>query len=143
MQTFATYPEARAAAERIVRELASGSQSAALTASQSRDALAAFERLQAYYQKTGRKVSLLAGHIDITAGKSKTRSRRLVEIFPALAAWLGPYRASTKGKIWNAHEITFQQKVVELCEAAKVTRKTNGLRHAFCTYHFALHAMKI
>jgi hypothetical protein len=29
---------------------------------------------------------------------------------------------------------------VELCKEAKVTRKTNGLRHAFCTYHFAAHA---
>ena len=45
MQTFATYPAAKAAAERIVREAASGSQAAALSASQSRDSLAALERL--------------------------------------------------------------------------------------------------
>jgi hypothetical protein len=50
MQTFATYPEARSAAERIVKELSNGSQAAALTASQSRDAMAAIERLNDFYK---------------------------------------------------------------------------------------------
>jgi integrase len=80
------------------------------------------------------------GHIEITAGKAKTRARRLVEICPALAAWLEPFRTLTTGKLWTGHEVTFQQHFVELCKDAEVTRKTNGLRHAFCTYHFAAHA---
>ncbi|MEO5803870.1 MAG: tyrosine-type recombinase/integrase [Verrucomicrobiota bacterium] len=75
-------------------------------------------------------------HIEITAGKSKTRQRRLVEICPALAAWLRPYRKST-GKLCTLHEITWQQHFLQLCTDAGVTRKSNGLRHAFCTYHFA------
>ena len=84
-------------------------------------------------------------HIEITAGKSKTRQRRLVEICSALKQWLENYRAKKSGLLWEGHEVTFQQKIVELCEAAKVEgisveRKHNGLRHAFCTYHFALHA---
>jgi hypothetical protein len=58
MQTFAAYSDAKAAAERIVRELAAGSQAAALTASQSRDALAAFERLDGYFRATGKHISL-------------------------------------------------------------------------------------
>jgi len=338
MQTFANYPDAKAAAKRIVRDAAKGSQAAALSATQSRDALAAFQRLQSFYQTTGRRVSLLAGisefveasgklggrtmgeavegylrtvasvkrkdigeavteflqadaprtkaadgqraqmsgkyaynrklqlnrfadtfpstaiselsrehldkfigslnefsaksrnhyraavrqflqwairkdylsgthrlneadamrperantaavefytpdefaallktanetlrpiiaiggfaglrtaellrldwadvwrvpkHIEITAGKSKTRQRRLVEICPALTKWLEPFRALVSGKLWSGHEITFQQHFVELCETAKVTRKTNGLRHAFCTYHLTLHS---
>jgi len=84
-------------------------------------------------------------HIEITAGKSKTRQRRLVEICSALKQWLECYRAKKSGLLWGGHEVTFQQKIVELCEAAKVEeksveRKHNGLRHAFCTYHYALHA---
>lgn len=79
-------------------------------------------------------------HIEVTAGKSKTRQRRLVEACPALAAWLAPYRPLKSGKICALHEITFQQHFVALCDRAKVSRKPNGLRHAFCTYHFALNA---
>jgi integrase len=79
------------------------------------------------------------GHIEVTAGKSKTRQRRLVEICPALAAWLGQFRTFTTGKLCTLHEITFQQHFVELWKDAKITRKPNGLRHASCTYHFALH----
>jgi integrase len=80
------------------------------------------------------------GHIEVTAGKAKTRQRRLVEICTALAAWLEPFRTLTTGKLWTGHEITFQQHFVELCKDAEVTRKANGLRHAFCTYHFAAKA---
>jgi integrase len=80
------------------------------------------------------------GHIEVTAGKSKTRQRRLVEVVPALTAWLGQFRNSASGKVCTLHEITWQQHFVELCEKAGVSRKPNGLRHAFCTYHFALNA---
>jgi len=79
-------------------------------------------------------------HIEITAGKSKTRQRRLVEICPALAAWLEPFRTLTTGKLWNLHQTKFQRDSIELCKEAAVTRKANGLRHSFCSYHFALHA---
>ena len=60
MQTFAAYSDAKAAAERIVRDAANGSQAAALSASQSRDALAALQSLESFRQSTGRAVSLLA-----------------------------------------------------------------------------------
>jgi integrase len=87
------------------------------------------------------------GHIEVTAGKSKTRQRRLVEVVPALAQWLAPYAEFT-GKIWTGPEVIFQRHFVDLCAAARmevkgkkvpVARKPNGLRHSFCTYHFALH----
>ena len=80
------------------------------------------------------------GHIEITAGKSKTRQRRLVEICPALQAWLDPYRAHKTGKFWPGEERTFLEHYGELCETAKVMRKANGLRHSFCSFHFAWHA---
>ncbi len=44
LQSFSTYAQAKAEAERIVRELATGSQASALTKSQSRDAVAATPR---------------------------------------------------------------------------------------------------
>jgi len=88
------------------------------------------------------------GHIEITAGKAKTRQRRLVEVIPALAQWLAEFQGFT-GKVWTGHEITFQQHLCRLCDdahheirpgqMAAIRRKANGLRHAFCTYHLALH----
>jgi hypothetical protein len=63
-----------------------------------------------------------------------------VEICPALAAWLAPYRSKKTGKFWPGEETTFQDYFNELCKTAKVIRKTNGLRHSFCSFHFALHA---
>ena len=55
------------------------------------------------------------GHIEVTAEKAKTRQRRLVEVCPALAAWLKPFRTVKTGKLCEWHEITFQQHFVELC----------------------------
>lgn len=79
------------------------------------------------------------GHIEVTAGKSKTRQRRLVQITPALAAWLRPFRSLTIGNLCSLHEITWQQHFVDLCQRVGVTRKPNGLRHSFCSYAYALH----
>jgi len=59
MQTFPEYSSAKTAAGRLVREVSNGSQAATLSATQSRDAIAAFRRLQEFYQATGRRVSLL------------------------------------------------------------------------------------
>lgn len=84
------------------------------------------------------------GHIEVTAGKSKTRQRRLCEVGPALAGWLQPFHSCTTGKVCPitaaSAEIIWQQQFLGVCDKAGVTRKPNGLRHAFCTYHFALHA---
>jgi integrase len=80
------------------------------------------------------------GHIEVTAGKAKTRQRRLVEVCSALAACLAPYRAFTSGRLWTDTESVFQKRFRELCEHAGVTRRDNGLRHAFVTFHFAQHS---
>jgi integrase len=78
-------------------------------------------------------------HIEVTAGKAKTRQRRLVEVCPALAAWLEPCR-KLKGKLWDCSERCFHKAFVEVCDRAEISRKLNGLRHSFCSFHFALHA---
>jgi integrase len=95
-------------------------------------------RLQEAQRLTWQDVFGTAGHVGISATKSKTRSRRLVEICPALAAWLEPYRQH-EGALWTQSRDTYHAAFVELRKSKKVPARKNGLRHAFCTYHFALH----
>ena len=59
MQTFAAYSDAKAAAEGLVRDAANGSQAAVLTASQSRDAIAGLQTLEAYRKSTGCNVAFI------------------------------------------------------------------------------------
>ena len=56
---FKTYSEAKTKADAVARDLAKGSQAAVLSAPQSRDALAALQRAQDFYEATGRRVSML------------------------------------------------------------------------------------
>jgi len=95
-------------------------------------------RLQEAQRLTWQDVFSVAGHVAISATKSKTRSRRLVEICPALAAWIEPYRQH-EGALWTQSRDTYHAAFVELREAQKIPARKNGLRHGFCTYHFALH----
>jgi integrase len=104
-------------------------------------------RTQEMLRLTWEDVRRVENHIEVSSKKSKTRQRRLVEVVPALAQWLAPFTEFT-GKIWTLHEVTFQQHLCDLCARAHVEvkgthtpvpRKQNGLRHSFCTYHYALH----
>ena len=95
-------------------------------------------RLQEAQRLTWQDVFGTAGHVAISATKSKTRSRRLVEICPALAAWLEPYRQK-QGQLWTQSRDTYHADFAELRDFLKIQSRKNGLRHAFCTYHFALH----
>jgi integrase len=78
------------------------------------------------------------GHIEISQTKSKTRSRRLITICPALAEWLRPYRGCS-GRLWHLSENCFHAHCAVICKTAGVKRKDNGLRHSFCSFHFVLH----
>ena len=80
-----------------------------------------------------------AGYIEVTARNAKTRQRRLVEICPALAVWLAPCRKMT-GKVFPGGVHAFQHAYLKLRKSLKIPDRNNGLRHAFCTYHFAAHA---
>jgi integrase len=67
MQSFATYGEAKAEAEKKARELSQGSQSLALTAKEITAALSIRDALEGYYRDTGRTVTALqavTGYLD-------------------------------------------------------------------------------
>jgi hypothetical protein len=72
-------------------------------------------------------------------GKSKTRSRRLAPLCGALEKWLAPYR-NCSGPLWDKLVVTFHDKFLELRQSLGVPIRRNGLRHRFCSFHFALHA---
>jgi integrase len=80
----------------------------------------------------------VAGHVEIKAQKAKTRSRRLVEICPALTAWLEPYREFS-GAIFARSKDMFHETFGSLRDSLKIQARRNGLCRAFCTYHFAAH----
>jgi len=80
----------------------------------------------------------IEGHIEITARQAKTRQRRLVEICPALAAWLEPCR-NLDGKVFPGGVNVFQPRLLAMRKELQIPSRRNGLRHAYCTYHFALH----
>jgi len=93
-------------------------------------------RLQEAQRLTWADVFGTPGHVTISSAKSKTRSRRLVTIVPALAAWLKPYRQA-EGPLWTQSRDTYHAKFTELREARKIPGRKNGLRHAFCSHHLA------
>ena len=78
-------------------------------------------------------------HIEITAKQAKTRQRRLVDISPALDAWLKSSRKKC-GKVYPGGYHVFNTRFLTQRSSLKIPTRKNGLRHAFCTFHFALHS---
>ena len=95
-------------------------------------------RVQEALRLTWADVFRVPDHIEVSAGKSKTRSRRLVTTVPALESWLAPYR-ECQGPLWTSKATYYIERFAELRESLRIPSRKNGLRHAFCTYHFALH----
>ena len=127
MQTFTNYSDARAAAERIVRDLANGSLAAVLNASQSRDALAAFERLQGFYQASGRRVSLLAAVSEFVEAAGRLHGRTLDE---AVTGYLRTV-ASVKRKDIGEAVTEFLQADAPRTRAADGQRAQLSAKYAF------------
>ena len=78
-RSFKSYGEAKTEAEKKVREIAEGSQAAALTGEQSRDAIAALQRLENFRQSTGRRYSILAAVSEFVETVEKLKGRALGE----------------------------------------------------------------
>ncbi len=96
-------------------------------------------RIREITRLTWEDVFGVPGHVEVKAFKAKTRSRRLIPICDALAIWLEPYRART-GLVWTKSYDMFHLDFAALRESLKIANRRNGLRHAFVTYHFAVHA---
>ena len=96
-------------------------------------------RLQEAARLTWEDVFRVEGHVEISRTKSKTRARRLVAICPSLAEWLAPYRECS-GPIWTNGLEKFHSDFGGLRTLLRIPARRNGLRHGFCTYHFALHS---
>lgn len=76
--------------------------------------------------------------IFVEAKNSKTASRRLVPVVPALIAWF-PKLGKQSGRLcerWS-HESTFAAVMSEAIRAAGVKPVTNGLRHSWISYRLA------
>jgi len=95
-------------------------------------------------------VDLTAGHIVISAGNSKTASRRIVPIADNLAEWLRPY-SNRQGKLWTGTHYEFYDVQQALAAATAIEAdesngvkaqkpvawKSNALRHSYASYRFA------
>jgi integrase len=82
------------------------------------------------------EIGLESGFITITRKKAKKKSRRLIEIRPALRAWLEPLR-QISGPIWPAGE---RGRILHEAarEAAGLKQwPHNALRHSFASYGLA------
>ena len=95
-------------------------------------------RLQEALRLDWRDVFTISDHIEISSAKSKTRSRRLIEINATLAAWLEPHRGS-EGKVTSLTLDAYTWQLIQLRKRLKIPSKKNGLRHGFLSAHFAIH----
>ncbi len=79
VQSFKTYSEAKEAAEQAVRDMAQGSQAAALTTGQAGDAMIALELLEGLRKQTGRNTSLKRAVADYVEAARLLNGRTLAE----------------------------------------------------------------
>lgn len=79
------------------------------------------------------------GKIEISARIAKGRKRRLVDIVPALASWISPF-ASKTGPVWGKSPDALEDALSALRSELEIPARRNGLRHAYVTYHLALHS---
>lgn len=82
-----------------------------------------------------REVRLARGFIEVTAAKSKTRTRRLVDIMPNLAEILTPL-AQEAGPVYPEGAARYRSFAVAKAYGGNLPK--NAMRHSFVSYHLAL-----
>ena len=127
MASFASYSLAKRHADGLVKDLAKGSQVTALHPAQARDALAALERLTDFYQKTGRRVSLLAGISEFVEASAKLNGRTMGE---AIEGYLRTV-ANVKRKDIMEAVTDFLQADATRTEAAEGQRSQLSAKYAY------------
>jgi integrase len=96
-------------------------------------------RLQEATRLTWQDVWHVEGHIEVSVSKSKTRSRRLSTMCPALAAWLEGYQERT-GPLWKYGLQHFHKTFERMLAGLEIPVRRNALRHGFVSAHYALYA---
>lgn len=74
--------------------------------------------------------------VEITAGKAKTRSRRLIGIQPNLAQWLSIAPLGNE-RVWPHSKPYLFEALRETAARAGVNWQANGLRHSYASYRLA------
>jgi integrase len=82
-------------------------------------------------------INFSTGFVEVAGFKAKSRSHRKIPIQPNLLEWLIPYSGQS-GLIWTSTKTVFQHRIAKLCRDTGVTRRKNGLRHSYATYHINL-----
>lgn len=86
-----------------------------------------------------REVDLVQGHIEITAAKAKTASRRLAPVTANLKSWLAPIHRKA-GRVFAVSTSggNLTERLQKLAKKAGLTGwKKNGLRHSFISHRVA------
>jgi integrase len=96
-------------------------------------------RLQEAARMTFADVWHVEGHIEVRAGRSKTRARRLSTMPASLAQWLEPYRECS-GPVWTHCLDHFHRAFESMMGELKITVRRNALRHSFISAHYAVHS---
>jgi len=77
--------------------------------------------------------------VTIGADIAKKRSQRKIEMLPALLAWLEPCKEQLESSVSIVNQDKFRNNKELLLEAAEIEEwPSNGLRHSFASYHFAM-----
>ena len=96
-------------------------------------------RLREAMRLTWEEVFRRPDHIEVKASKTKTRSRRLAQVTPAMAQWLEACKEKT-GLVWTRSYDMFHIDFAALRQEVEVKEKRNGLRHSYISAHFAAHS---